>query len=61
MYPNSLDAERILLKSPRMASPAQIARAMVVGVLFALIFVWILPGRPAGAAPASISANLQLG
>ncbi len=47
----SRDLDRICLKDRNVASPAQIARAVVLGVFFALLLVWILSIGPPKQSP----------
>jgi hypothetical protein len=56
----SRDVDRICLKDRNVASPAQIARAVVLGVFFALLLVWILPIGSAKAEPKQTSAGAEL-
>lgn len=51
IFPELTTRDRISLKRRSVISPAQIARAVGVGVFFALIFAWILPDEPARAEP----------
>ncbi len=53
----SLDLDRIFLKDRSLTSRAQFARAVVLGGVFALIFLWILPNGPAGADPAPMGVD----
>jgi hypothetical protein len=53
--PKPLKPGGILLRERGATSCAQFARAVVVGGVFALILVWILPSRPVGAAPAPMA------
>jgi hypothetical protein len=52
--------DRILLRERGVTSRAQFARAIVVGGVFALVLIWILPSAPAGAAPASTAVHANL-
>lgn len=52
--------DRILLRDRGVTSPAQIARAVALAGVFALILSWILPSGPAGAEPAPIAVTANL-
>ncbi len=49
LAPKPVDLDRIFLKDRSVASPGQIFRAVILGVFFALLFIWTLPGGPIGA------------
>lgn len=57
LLPKSFDLDRIFLKDRSVTSRAQFARAVVLGGVFALIFVWILPSGPAAADPAPMAVD----
>jgi hypothetical protein len=61
VLPKFLDPDRILLKDRSVTSRAQFARAVVLGGIFALILIWILPNGPAGAEPAPMGVDSNLG
>lgn len=61
IFSSSHGLDRILLKDRGVASPAQIARAVLVGAFLALLFVYVVPGAHAAAGPAGPGVERSAG